>query len=197
MFSNANVLFDGDHELFKEVVSGISLYAEYGSGLSTCWVYKNATCDIYSVDTSEDWVNHVAKSLLLSEARAHFEERLKIKFVDLGVVGNWGRPLSYMYCDRFADYTNQIWQQQRKPELVLIDGRFRVCCFLTSLKYGLPGTKILFDDYTNRPHYHFIEKYVQRESTCGRQALFIVPDDSDLDLEELEIDISRFRYVME
>jgi hypothetical protein len=38
-----------------------------------------------------------------------------------------------------------------KPDLVLIDGRFRLACFLHPLLAAAPGTPILFDDYTNRP----------------------------------------------
>ena len=32
-------------------------------------------------------------------------------------------------------------------DCVLVDGRFRVCCFLTSLKNAEQGTRIIFDDY--------------------------------------------------
>jgi hypothetical protein len=44
------------------------------------------------------------------------------------------------------------------PELILIDGRFRVGSFLTSYQRAIPGTIILFDDYYSRPEYHFVEK---------------------------------------
>ena len=49
--------------------------------------------------------------------------------------------------------------KKKSPKLVIVGGRFRVCYFLTSLKFAEEGTKILFDDYANRPHYHFVEKY--------------------------------------
>ena len=83
------------------------------------------------------------------------------------------------------------------PKLVLVDGRFRVCCFLTNLKFAEEGTKILFDDYTNRPHYHFVEKYVSRFKECGRQCMFVVPSKADIDMVELEKDIVSFRNVMD
>jgi hypothetical protein len=197
MYTDSDSLFDGDDALFKAYVADACVYGEYGSGCSTSWVFENTQCDIYSVDTSDVWVKNVKKKILYREKFDQIYKRLNIRYVDSGEVGNWGRPQSYMQRDRFSEYTDYLWQQKKKPELVLIDGRFRVCCFLTALKYGMPGTKILFDDYINRPHYHFIEKYVQRESTCGRQALFIVPEDGELNFEELEIDISRFRYVMD
>jgi hypothetical protein len=67
-----------------------------------------------------------------------------------------------------------MWQEKISPDLVLIDGRFRVFCFLTSVKFAPVGTKILFDDYINRPFYHVVEEFCERIDTCGRQALFEV-----------------------
>lgn len=60
------------------------------------------------------------------------------------------------------------------PDLVLIDGRFRVFCFLTAIKLAPFGTKILYDDYTNRPFNHEVEDFYQKIDVCGRQALFEV-----------------------
>ncbi|MDP5362428.1 MAG: hypothetical protein NWP79_09825, partial [Paracoccaceae bacterium] len=50
---------------------------------------------------------------------------------------------------------------------------------------------------TNRPHYHFVEKYCSRTRECGRQCLFIVPSKDDIDFDELEKDIGAFRHVMD
>jgi len=41
------------------------------------------------------------------------------------------------------------------------------------LKFADAGTRILFDDYTNRPQYHIAENYVPRVRVCGRQCLFV------------------------
>ena len=90
-----------------------------------------------------------------------------------------------------------MWKQKKTPKLVLVDGRFRVCCFLTSLKFAEEGTKIIFDDYTNRPQYHFVEKYVSRFKECGRQSMFVVPSKANIDMDELEKDIVSFRNVMD
>ena len=119
-----------------------------------------------------------------------------IKHIDLGKVGSWGTPISYIKSHNFKNYTDFIWEQSVKPKLVLIDGRFRVCCFLTSLKLADAGTKIIFDDYVNRPQYHYIEKYVSRIKECGRQCLFIVPPKKEIDMDLLDKDIELFRFVM-
>ena len=189
--SEKKSLFDGDNFLFKKSIEGIKIYGEYGCGLSSKWMLKNTSSKVISVDSSKEWVKKVKKMT------KNHKSRLIINHVDLGKVGSWGRPISYEKSHKFSDYTDYIWKQKEKPKLVLIDGRFRVCCFLTSLKFADAGTKIIFDDYLNRPYYHFIEKYVSRINECGRQCLFIVPSKSQIDIDSLNKDIDAFRFVMD
>lgn len=184
-------LFDGDEALFIGEVMSAKIYGEYGCGQSTKWVLNNTTAKVIAVDTSSEWITTVQNDNQDNNAR------LTIHHSDLGEVGDWGRPLSYEQRSHFSDYTDFVWNQSDKPDLVLVDGRFRVCCFLTVLKLADAGTRIIFDDYTDRPHYHIVEKYAPRVKECGRQCLFVVPPKSDIDMDELERDISAFRYVMD
>jgi hypothetical protein len=184
-------LFDGDDFLFKKSLEGIKIYGEYGCGLSSKWMLKNTNCKIISVDSSKEWVEKIKTE------NKKYRSRLTINHIDLGKVRRWGFPLSYIKSNNFKDYTDFIWKQSESPKLVLIDGRFRICCFLTSLKFAEPGTKIIFDDYVNCPHYHFIEKYVSRINECGRQCLFIVPTKNEIDMISLNKDIDAFRFVMD
>ena len=186
-----NKLFDGDDSLFKKSIENITIYGEYGCGLSSKWILKNTSSIVISVDSSREWVEKVKTENKI------YQSRLIINHINLGKVGSWGRPIGYLNSHNFVDYTDYIWKQIEKPKLVLIDGRFRVCCFLTSLKFADPGTKIIFDDYVNRPHYHFIEKYVSRINECGRQCLFVVPKKSEIDMNSLNKDIDAFRFVMD
>ena len=186
-----NSLFDGDDLLFKKSTKDIKIYGEYGCGLSSKWILKNTSSKVISVDSSKKWVEKVKAE------NKNYHSRLIINHIDLGKVGSWGRPISYEKSCNFSDYTDYIWKQPEKPKLVLIDGRFRVCCFLTSLKFADAGTKIIFDDYVNRPYYHFIEKYVSRINECGRQCLFIVPSKSKIDIDSLNKDIDSFRFVLD
>jgi hypothetical protein len=189
--NHPNSLFDGNDSLFKEEIKKVGLYGEYGCGKSTKWVLNNTAANVIAVDTSSEWVDAVKKD---NESN---NDRLNIHHSDLGDVGGWGIPLSYEKIDFFSDYTDFLWKQKKTPKLVLVDGRFRVCCFLTSLKFAEEGTKILFDDYTNRSHYHFVEKYVSRFKECGRQCMFVVPSKAEIDMVELEKDIVSFRNVMQ
>ena len=191
MSHNLTTLFDGDDSLFKDVLKTSENFGEYGCGSSTEWVLKNTNANILSVDSSRDWVDKI------SSRNAIYNKRIKLKFIDLGEVENWGRPIGYEKSYNFINYFNWIWTQDILPDTVLIDGRFRVCCFLTSIKYANENTKIIFDDYNNRPYYHVIEKFIKKEQTCGRQALFIVKNKNDINIDLLNIEINNFHYVMD
>lgn len=186
-------LFDGDDELFKRLAADARTYFEYGCGASTRWVLANTKASIRAVDTHKDWIAHVREGIDDTTQ----QQRLDLHHVDLGELGKWGRPVSYVGRNAFPDYTDWLWQGDRAPDLVLIDGRFRVCCFLSSLKYAAAGTKILFDDYVNRRYYHVVEAFVDRQETCGRQALFLAPGSEALDMAKLDAEIAAFRCVMD
>tara|TARA_B100000963_G_scaffold340172_1_gene338553 strand:- start:108 stop:767 length:660 start_codon:yes stop_codon:yes gene_type:complete len=189
--NNPNTLFDGNDSLFKKEIMSSKLYGEYGCGKSTKWVLNNTKCDVISVDTSIEWITDVKND------NPNNNKRLNIHYSDLGDIEGWGRPKNYLKHNKFSDYSNYLWTQKEKPDLVLVDGRFRVFCFLTSLKFANEGTKILFDDYLDRPYYHFVEKYISHIKECGSQSLFVVPSKLSIDMDTLDKDIERFRFVME
>ena len=108
----------------------MDVYGEYGCGASTNWVLDNTDADVIAVETSRFWVDIVKKKNQSNNSR------LNIHHFDLGDVGEWGRPLSYEKMSLFSEYTDYIWKQKKVPKLVLIDGPFRVCSFLTSLKFA-------------------------------------------------------------
>ena len=191
MSHKLKTLFDGDDSLFKDVLKTSKIFGEYGCGSSTEWVLKNTNANILSVDSSRDWVDKI------SSGNAAYNKRIKLKHIDLGEVENWGRPISYEKSYNFINYFNWIWNQDILPDTVLIDGRFRVCCFLTSIKYANENTKIIFDDYNNRPYYHVVEKFVKKKQSYGRQALFIVENKKNINIDLLNIEINNFRFVMD
>ena len=147
-------LFEGDDAMFEQLASTSCVYFEYGCGASTKWMMPNTDSEIYSVDTSGEWLDHVRKE-------AGNSDRLHLHHTDLGPLKAWGTPIGYSRCERFSDYADWPWQQGVVPNLILVDGRFRVCCFLTCLRNGAPGTPIIFDDYGGRPHYAFVERKAQ------------------------------------
>lgn len=191
IFSKKPELFDGEENsvLFKKYLKKCRIYGEYGCGLSTQYVLDNTNCSIISIDSSNEWVEIV-------KSRSINLERLQINYVDVGVVGEWGRPVDYKNRDNFKNYTDKLWEQVEKPDLVLIDGRFRVACFLTCLLKAEVGTVIIFDDYTDRPEYHVVEEFIPVKEICGRQAVFFV-DRKIHNINEVYKILERFYYVMD
>lgn len=181
-------LFDGDDSLFIREALRSEVYGEYGMGASTLWMVENTDAQVMAVDTSEDWVNHVFD-------KASSRDRLSVKWIDVGPVAEWGYPETYSRRENFRHYVESIWEDSKNPDLILIDGRFRVACFLTSVLRASPGTRIIFDDYAHRGHYHVAEEFVPCRETCGRQALFVVPEFKNG--PALEQAIEQFLYVRE
>jgi hypothetical protein len=183
-------LFSGFDKMFKEAVSNARIYAEYGCGTSTLWVARNLKCRVLSVDTSAQWIARVREQL-------GDRGGVEMHFVDAGPLLKWGRPEGYGKAENFSDYTDWFWSLAEKPDTVLIDGRFRVCCFLTSLRHAPAGATIIFDDYVGRKHYHYVERFLKPVESNGRQARFTVPDRQSLDIAAIEQSIERFRFVLD
>ena len=182
-------IFDSQDAMFKENIYNIDIYAEYGVGESTIWVFNNTKAKIISVDTSQVWLEKIKTNLAVDSSRVN------LGWVDLGDLSNWGKPTSYEKKENIINYLEYIWQYPLTPKLILIDGRFRVACFFTCLLRAEIGTRIIFDDYVNRPYYHIVEELVLPVETFSRQALFIVPD--QLDEEKVKKYLDRFLFVMD
>jgi hypothetical protein len=66
---------------------------------------------------------------------------------------------------------------------VLIDGRFRVGCFLATMMRITRPVVVLFDDYKGRKPYAVVEEFFAPSAMGGRMARFVVsprtPDPSE------------------
>jgi hypothetical protein len=180
--------FQGEEFSFlREALGKSKYYGEYGVGASTTWVYRNFGCQIRAVETDAHWIE-------LATIDAAFP-RCEIVHVDVGPIESWGYPRTYASAEKFPQYFDAIFGDNFSPDVILIDGRFRVACFLTSVKRAKPGTIIIFDDYPERPLYHVVEEVLSPEKVGSRQAKFIVP--AHFDLARLDFLLGRFSYVLD
>lgn len=181
---------------FFQAVRGSRCYMEYGAGGSTvyaCTVAQVPT--VISVDSSGAWRDQVLAAVSSAPSKIH------LQFVDLGQVGDFGRPTSR---DRVEDYWRYMvapWlvarSEQLVPDTILIDGRFRVASFLYSVLSSRPGTVILFDDYHDRPQYWAVEKFCPLRERCGRMGVFSVNVIPRGDLPELAACIAQHSTVID
>ena len=183
------LLFRGSEDLFRELIKKSRIYGEYGMGQSTILAMSHENIKVFYVDSDIFWVQKIQSTF---NEKSH-----NLKYVDLGVVRDWGYPASYSKRQNIKTYLNYIWDMEDKPDLVLIDGRFRVASFLTSLRECKVGTKIIFDDYNTRQEYHIVEEFIQPRQIFGLQALFEVISKDNLDIPKLDKYIDKFEYVMD
>jgi hypothetical protein len=153
------------------------IIVEYGSGGSTLLGAKLGKY-VVSVESSSSW--------LLGVLGAAVEQNLPGKIVpiwtDIGVTKEWGFPVDESNWKNWSDYPRLPWQYCKQhnlsPDVVLIDGRFRLACFLSACVSVTKETLILFDDYEDRKYYHVAEQLFPKiEVIDNRMAVFkVVPN---------------------
>lgn len=145
---------------------------EYGSGGSTFLALRAGAGFVMSVESDSKWSERIAGAL----AAEFPADRFLIHHADIGPTLPWGRPAKNAAFRRFHLYPTAIWDhpQFRHPDVVLIDGRFRVACFLTTMIRCTRPVTVLIDDYIDRENYHWIEELVPCDEMIGRMARFTV-----------------------
>lgn len=165
-------------KFFIKKVSSAKVYVEYGCGGSTILAFNESKAKIISVESDPAWAEAV-----INEAGKD-EKRIEVCLIDLGIVKKWGYPIS-----RRVDglkYAAAPWSKTDSADLVLIDGRYRVACFLKTILSCNPGACIVFDDFypeENR-NYSGVNKVLMPIGKAGRSAIFMVPQSFDRRLAE-------------
>lgn len=155
-------------------------YLEYGSGGSTRMAAAIGVPRVFSVESDK----HFAEAVRLAAAKEKGGSTIFVHTADVGETGAWGMPTSTEAAKLWPDYALGIWKfiskAKASPDLVLIDGRFRVACFLASVMSTRPGTQILMDDYVGREkRYSRVEAIVPLKQTVSRMAVFETPESYD------------------
>lgn len=158
--------------ILKDELSRARVFLEYGSGGSTVMASGYQGIEIHSVDSDPAFLGAVKERCL----QEHPGCDLNIHHVEVGPSSEWGVPSDPTKANLWPTYCIKPWvelhKKGTKPDLILVDGRFRVSCFLVSLALSPFGTVILFDDYAKRSQYHTVEKHVRPESVHGRMGRF-------------------------
>ncbi len=143
---------------------------EYGSGGSTLVAAKGAGRVVFSVESDPAWAAMMGDWFASNPPAG----KVNLHPVDIGPTKDWGRPADASGAAHWPDYAFSVWEREdfRHPDVVLIDGRFRVACFVaTAIGIRRPVT-VLFDDYARRAPYHRVERIAAPAGRVGRMALF-------------------------
>ena len=161
---------DAEANLVREYYGKVASILEYGSGGSTILAATTPHDFIASVESDKAWAQNLSAVL----NRDFPDAPVNLYWADIGQTKSWGRPKNDQNWRNFHLYPTSVWDQPwfQHPDLVLIDGRFRVACFMTTaLRITRPVT-VLFDDYTPRKFYHWVENFFQPIECVGRMARF-------------------------
>lgn len=151
-------------------------YLEFGSGYSTILASKLPGISIISLESDQEYLNFLQQELVHKGISL---SNIEFLHLDIGPTKEWGYPSSPSSTTVFPNYTLDAMSKLKlvdfTPDLILIDGRFRVASFLWCLLM-FPKAIILFDDYLERDHYHAVEEVLRPKKKVGRIAIFKVPN---------------------
>jgi hypothetical protein len=157
-------------EALRTAYESADVILEYGSGGSTL-VAAEMGKTVFAVESDPNWAQMMRDWFAANPPSG----RVQIVHADIGPTKEWGHPVDHAAWRSFAGYPLAIWDRKgfQQPDVVLVDGRFRVGCALaTAFRTQKPVT-LLFDDYVKRENYHVIEKFLGQPTVLiGRMAVF-------------------------
>ena len=150
---------------FRSEVTRATRYVEFGSGGSTVMVDRLGIPAV-SVENDRFYAKAVATRL--------GQGRVRQVVIPMGLTREWGFPLRPSP-SAAARYVSAPWEDGVFPDLILVDGRYRIACALESARRAFAaGARplLMFDDYVPRPHYRVVEDHLGTPELDGRAALF-------------------------
>lgn len=148
---------------------GAGVILEYGTGGSTV-VAADLGRVVFSVESSADLIGRMAKWFVqhLPKADVHLHHG------DIGKTRQLGFPADNKNVAKWPNYPISVWDRVdfQHPDVVLLDGRFRVACLYTTLLRITRPVRVLWDDYAGRPAYHQVEAAIGAPQMVGRMAVF-------------------------
>lgn len=197
-------LLEGELQLFRREVSRAGSYLEFGMGGSTLFAANLGVKRIVSVDSDSAWVSKIANSI----AAFHGISRIDLIHCDIGPTGAWGAPVNHDMMANWPQYFQEPWKrlaaEHTVPDLIYVDGRFRVAStlysilrlyltYISSRASERAITKIMIHDFTNRPHYHKVTDYAQVVEQ--HNTLTVLELRESLSVANLVSDLLEFQFV--
>jgi hypothetical protein len=159
--------------LFRSFLSCAENYLEFGSGGSTCLAASLGKKAIISVDSSDEWLARVAVEC------ASFPDSPapRLVKVDIGPVGDWGKPTDPGTRDRWPSYYSDVWAEPGSADcdLYLVDGRFRVASFMSVVLRCRPSAIIVVHDFASRSGYHVVKEVCREVARAEDLSVFQIP----------------------
>ena len=176
---------------FIKALKKSNFFLEYGSGASTLVAQKN-NIECLSVEADRGFYIYIKRYCK------------NIRLQSLGYVYHYSHPIFFVIRKYFlakkakkmcSEPLEHLIKIKKFPDLILIDGRYRVLCGLFLYKYLLKKNKkftLIVDDYKSRYRYHILAKFFKIR-TIGRFG--VSSQLIDADLNEVDAWIEHFSLV--
>jgi len=188
--------------LMRKQMCSASSYLEFGAGGSTLLAINNGIRKLVTGDSDRAWIDRVNRRI---QHLGCDTTNIRLVFSDIGPTGKWGYPLGEEAIRYWPMYYAGPWRTFLKlgglPDLIYIDGRFRLACALYSILTILPRLskemampRIMIHDF-DRPSYQPILNFaslIELETTLA----VIVPHRTALDTSILD-DLLAAQFVQE
>lgn len=188
------VMSTPEKRMFDRHIKNSKYYLEFGSGGSTIRVLLRSQATIYSVESSIDWIREMSKYVLIKYWN---KKRLFFYHVNIGETKGWGFPAGDGSKELFPDYSSSIFEtiDPQKIDTVLVDGRFRVACVLSTILhlFSNENLTIMVHDFWIREKYQVILKYVTEVDRADSLGVFKIKTDIDLNL--VKKDYGLYKYI--
>lgn len=159
-------------ELVAREYAHASSILEYGSGGSTVLAARSTNAEVLSIESDKKWAQNLTSFLKEKDLGSN---RVKVHWANVGPTGKWGYPSDQSRWRRYPLYAFCPWEDfDISPDVVLIDGRFRLACLAATMVFAKKPTTVLFDDFVNRDAYHSATQFIKPTKTVGRMAKFEV-----------------------
>lgn len=140
-----------------------SVILEFGAGGSTLFALKNNK-RIISVESDKKFFDYLS-----SHAKSnHSMGDSRVLLAKTGITGRYGVPIFFPFSTKISEkglsyvLTGYSQFNNCSPDLIFVDGRWRVACCLYSLISSFGSSRLLLDDYEdNRSYKSIIEKYFE------------------------------------
>ncbi|SHI73293.1 hypothetical protein SAMN02745194_00972 [Roseomonas rosea] len=166
-----------ERQLFERILGkGRRRYAEFGTGGSTLLAARQGFDMMVGVESDPAWAKAVSEDEEVAAVIA--AGRASILHADIGPVGAWGAPVDRTAVRPWPNYIARMWQEWDRigsfPDLIFVDGRFRVACCLSAAllaaanrgRYPEPLVMI-HDTGERRPNYDHALEYFHVEEQVG------------------------------
>jgi hypothetical protein len=176
--------------LFTGVIRCSSDYLEFGSGGSTYYACCSVSRSVVSIDSLQEWIDNVNKRCSSSEVKI----KPRLVFVDIGITKELGYPSGTEHKSKWPHYHSMIWSSVDANifDVILVDGRFRVACFLQALLRCDSRVLIMIHDFSDRPYYHVVHEFAHEIAKVERLSVF--QRKRDFSVGRANACLDRFRF---